>query len=247
MVVRDLQARYMGSLMGLFWSVIHPLAQIALYFFVFSIVLKVRVGPEYGGTSFALWMIAGLLPWLFVAEVVNRAPSAVVEQANLVKKMPFPSELFPIVNVATAVANHLVAVGLFICFIALSGHGISPAIVWLLPYLLVAAVFGLGIAWILSSLNVFIRDVGQVTGVAVNIWFFVTPILYPLNAVPERLGPLFAVNPMLHVVEGYRAALLGKPEIGVWGYWYLLVVAGAMIVMGATVFRKLKPVFADVL
>src|SRR3989304_901080 len=87
MVVRDMRARYMGSFMGFFWSVIGPLIQILIYFFVFSVLLKIRIWPEYGGTSFALWMIAGILPWMFFAEVVNKAPSSVVEQSSLIKKI----------------------------------------------------------------------------------------------------------------------------------------------------------------
>jgi ABC-type polysaccharide/polyol phosphate export permease len=247
MVARDLRARYMGSLMGLFWSVIHPLTQILIYFFVFSVLLKVRVGPEYGGTSFALWMIAGLLPWMFFAEVVNRAPNAVVDQANLVKKMVFPSEIFPVVNLSAAVLNHLVALSLFTGFILLSGHGITLNILWVIPYLVAVGVFGLGVSWMLSSVNVFLRDVGHVTNVFVNVWFYLTPIFYPPSLVPEQIRGLFEMNPMLHVVEGYRVALLGQTAVNVWGYGYLVVVAAGVFVIGATVFRKLKPSFADVL
>lgn len=247
MVARDLRARYMGSVMGLFWSVIHPLLQIAIYFFVFSIVLKVRIGPEYGGASFALWMIAGLLPWLFFAEVMNRAPSAVVEQANLVKKMPFPSELFSVVNLSAAVVNHLVAVVLFIAVMVLSGISVSLKVFWVIPYLVAAAALGLGVSWMLSSLNVFVRDVGHITGVVVNIWFFLTPIVYPRSVIPHQLEPVFALNPILHLVDGYRMALLGRTEVDLVGYGYLLVVAAGIAVVGATVFRRLKPVFADVL
>jgi ABC-type polysaccharide/polyol phosphate export permease len=247
MVARDLRARYMGSLMGVFWSVIHPLTQIALYYFIFSVVLKIRLGAEYAGTSFGMWMIAGLLPWLFVAEVVTRSPSAVVEQANLVKKMPFPSELFSIVNLSAAMVNHLVTMTLFIGFMAVSGHGVSLHLLGIIPYLLVTSVFGLGIAWLLSSVNVFLRDVGQITGVVVNIWYFLTPIVYPRTMIPDSLQKVFALNPMLHITEGYRTALLGTSDMDLVGYGYVSVIALGVIALGATVFRRLKPVFADVL
>lgn len=219
MVIRDMKARYMGSLMGFFWSVIHPLTQILLYFFVFSVVFKVRPGPQYGGASFAPWMIAGLLPWMFFAEVVNRAPSAAVDQANLVKKMVFPSEIFPIVNLSAAVVNHLIAVTLFMGFLLLSGFGMSVKILWMIPYLLTAGIFALGISWMLSSVNVFLRDVGQITGVVINIWFFLTPIFYPPSLIPKQLQGLFGLNPMLHVVDGYRMAVLGKNGGGSLGVW----------------------------
>ena len=179
--------------------------------------------------------------------MVSRAPSAVVDQANLVKKMPFPSELFSIVNLSAAMVNHLVATLLFVGFIAVSGAGLSLQLLWIIPYLLAAAVFGLGISWVLSALNVFVRDVGQITSVVVNIWMFLTPILYPRTVIPRPLEAVFAMNPMLHVVEGYRMALLGKMDVDLLGYGYLLIVAAGVFVLGATVFRRLKPVFADVL
>ncbi len=247
MVARDLRARYVGSLMGFFWSVIYPLTQIGLYFFVFAVLLKVRIGPEYGGTSFALWMIAGLLPWMFFAEVMNRAPFAVVEQSNLIKKMVFPSEIFPIVGLSAAVLNHLIAVTIFLAFILFSGLGISLNLLWLVPYLMVAGLFALGLSWLLSALNVFLRDVGHMTGVAINIWLFLTPIFYPRSVVPEPLQKWFDLNPMLHVVEGYRMAMLGKTEFDPWGFLYLVIVTMCALGIGATVFRRLKPSFAEVL
>jgi len=247
MVARDLKARYIGSLMGFFWSVIYPFTQIGLYFFVFAVLLKVRIGPEYGGTSFALWMIAGLLPWMFFAEVVNKAPSSVVEQSSLIKKIVFPSEIFPIINLSAAVLNHLIAVTMFLAVIVLSGHGVSLKLLWVVPYLLATGVFALGLSWLLSSLNVFLRDVGHITGVIVNIWTFLTPIFYPRTLIPEPLQGLFALNPMLHVVEGYRMALLGKTETDISGYSYLVIVTLVAAMIGASVFRRLKPSFADVL
>jgi len=247
MVSRDLRARYMGSVMGFFWSVIYPLTQIGLYFFVFAVLLKVRIGPEYGGTSFALWMIAGLLPWMFFAEVVNKAPSSVVEQSSLIKKIVFPSEIFPIINLSAAVLNHLIALTIFLVVIVLSSHGVSLKLLWIVPYLLATGVFALGLSWALAALNVFLRDVGHMTGVIVNIGSFLTPIFYPRSLIPEPLQWLFALNPMLHVVEGYRMALLGKTDADVSGYSYLVIVTMGAAMIGAAVFRKLKPSFADAL
>lgn len=247
MVARDLRSRYVGSLMGLFWSVVYPITQIGLYFFVFAVLLKVRIGPEYGGTSFALWMIAGLLPWMFFAEVINRAPSAVLEQSNLIKKMVFPSEIFPIVNLSAAGLNHLIAVTVFLVFILFSGLSMSLNLLWLVPYLMVAGLFALGLSWLLSSLNVFLRDVGHVTGVMINIWMFLTPIFYPRSVIPENVQRWADLNPMLHVVEGYRMALIGKTPFDPWGFSYLLVVTLGALMIGAMVFRRLKPSFAEVL
>jgi ABC-type polysaccharide/polyol phosphate export permease len=247
MVIRDMRARYMGSFLGFFWSVIHPLTQLLLYYFVFAVVMKMRLGPEYGGASFAVWLTAGLLPWMLFAEAVTRAPGAVLDQSNLVKKMVFPSEIFPIVNLTAAIVNHLIAVAILLGFLVLSGYGLSFKIVLILPYLFLTGLLALGISWLLSAVNVFLRDIGQIISVVVNIWFFLTPIVYARQLIPERLQGLYDLNPMLHVVEGYRAALLGRGDVDMAGVAYLLVAGLIAFGLGGLVFKKLKPAFADVL
>ncbi len=244
MVIRDIRARYIGSFLGVFWSVIHPLTQLIIYYFIFSVVLKIRLGPEYGGTNFAIWMVAGLLPWMLFAEVVNRSPGAVLEQSSLITKMVFPSEILPLAHLAAAMINHLIGVVIFIGFLLVLGYG-SLKILLILPYLLAIGIFALGISWILSALNVFLRDIGQVIGMFMNVWFFLTPIVYPRELIPESFQGLYGLNPMLQAVEGYRAALLGKTDIA--GFSYLLLFGLATFVLGGLIFRKLKPAFADVL
>ena len=114
MVRRDIKRRYAGSILGILWSVVHPLTQIAIYYFVFSVVLDVGPGPEYGEANFAIWLIAGLLPWMFFVEIVTRAPAAVLDHANVIRKMVFPSEVLPLVHVVSAVIHHLIAVAVFV-------------------------------------------------------------------------------------------------------------------------------------
>lgn len=247
MVIRDLRQRYVGSMLGVFWSVIHPLTQIMLYYFVFGVVLKMRIGPEYGETSYVFWLIAGLLPWMFFAETISRAPNAVLDQTNLVKKMVFPSEILPIVNLTAALINHLIALSILIVFLLASGYGISSGILLILPYLFLLGLFALGMSWFLSSLTVYLRDIAHVIGVIINIWFYLTPIIYSQNHVPVRLRWLFNLNPMLHVAEGFRTALLGKTNLDITGLMYLLVIGIVILIVGALTFRKLKPDFADVL
>jgi ABC-type polysaccharide/polyol phosphate export permease len=247
MVIRELRARYVGSFLGFFWSVIHPLTQLVLYYFVFAIVLKMRLGPEYGGTSYAFWLIAGLLPWMLFAEAVSRSPNAVIEQSSLVKKMRFPSEIFPIVNLTAAVVNHLIGLGILFVFLAVFGQGLSLRILGLLPYLAVTALFILGITWFLSSVNVFLRDIGQIISVVVNIWFFLTPIIYPFSMVPDSVKGVLRLNPMLHVVDGYRMAILGNGPLDIAGLTYVLLAGLIAFALGGLAFKKLKPAFADAL
>ncbi|TDI86398.1 MAG: ABC transporter permease [Caldithrix sp.] len=247
MVIRDIRARYIGSFLGVFWSVIHPLTQLLIYYFVFSVILKIRLGPEYGGTNFAVWLVAGLLPWMFFAEVVTRAPAAVLEQSHMITKMVFPSEILPLAHLVAAMINHFIAVVLLIGFLLVAGNAISLQILWIFPSLFAVGIFALGISWLLAALNVFLRDIGQIIGVFVNIWFFLTPIMYPLHLIPESLQKLYNLNPMLHAVEAYRVGLLGKTALDLEGLSYLLLVGLVTFAVGGLIFKKLKPAFADVL
>ena len=247
MVVRDMRSRYIGSFLGIFWSILHPLAQLITYYFIFSVVIKIRLGPEYGGTNFAFWLVAGLLPWLFFADVVSRSPSAVLDQSNLITKMVFPSQILPFAHLVAAMVNHLIAVVIYIVFLLLFGYGLSFQVLFILPILLAMSLFALGIAWALSALNVFLRDIGQIVGVFLQIWFFTTPIFYPSHLIPDNLKVLFGLNPMFHVVNGYRAAILGKTDIDPIGLSSLALIALLAFGVGGLIFRKLKPAFADVL
>jgi len=247
MVSRDMKARYVGSFLGIFWSIIHPLTQLLIYYFLFSVILKIKLGAEYGGTDFATWLVAGLLPWLFFADIVTRSPAAILEQSTLITKMVFPSEILPFAHLMAAMINHLIGMVIFISFLLVTGYGMSLKILLILPILLATGIFALGIAWALSALNVLLRDIGQIIGVFVNIWFFLTPIMYPLHLIPESLQKLYHLNPMLHAVEAYRVALLGKTNLDLEGLTYFLVVGFVTFAVGGLIFKKLKPAFADVL
>ena len=247
LVVLELRKRYVGSLLGVFWSVVHPLIQLLIYYFVFSVVLQMRLGAEYAGTNYAIWLIAGLLPWMMFAEVLTRSADAVREQAAVIKKMVFPSEVLPIVKVGAAVVTHLIGLCLVLGLLAVVGEGISWRAILIVPYLVVVALLALGISWALAASNVYLRDIGHVVGAFVNIWFFITPIVYAPTLVPKSLQGLYALNPMIYAVEGYRAALLGRAGFDAYGFVYLGMFALLAFAIGGGVFRRLKPQFADVL
>lgn len=247
LVVRDIRARYVGSSLGIFWSVVHPLSQLLIYYFVFSLILKVKLGPEYGGTHFAIWLIVGLLPWMLFSEVVLRAPGAVLEQANLIKKTIFPSEVLPFSHLAAAMVNHFIALGILLIFIGAFDVGLSLRAILVIPYLVAIGILAMGISWILSAFNVFLRDIGQVIGLFINVWFYFTPIIYPRDLIPEKFQDLLWLNPMSHAVEGYRMALLGQTTPEPWSLIYLFSIGLCLFGVGGLVFKQLKPAFADVL
>jgi len=247
MVIRDIRARYIGSFLGIFWSIIHPLTQLLVYYFVFSVILKVKLGPEYETTNFAIWLVAGLLPWMFFAEVFTRSPGIILEQSSIITKTLFPSEILSLTLIVAAMINHFIGVILFISFLLIFGYGITLNILLIIPFLLATAIFVLGISWMLSALNVFLRDIGQIIGVFVNIWFFLTPIIYPRYLIPENLQFFYGLNPMLYSVEGYRVGLLGSTNLNIEGLSYLVLMGLSTFALGGLIFKKLKPSFADVL
>jgi len=246
-VLRDIQSRYMGSFLGVFWSILHPLVQLSIYYFIFSVVLKARLGAEYAGTHFAIWLISGMLPWLLFAEILSRSPGAVLEQTVLIKKAVFPSEIFPLSHVIAALVNHCIALTLLLAFLLLTGNSFSINIFWLPFYLFGICFFALGISWFVSALNVYLRDIGHLMGFIVHVWFFMTPILYPIQLIPESFRSFIALNPMIYPVEGYRMSLLGRSDPSMEGVIIIFTFGLAAFVLGGLVFRKLKPTFADVL
>ncbi len=247
LVIRDIRNRYTGSLLGFFWALVHPLTQLIIYYFVFSAVLKAKLGAEYTDTNYAVWLMIGMLPWMLFSEVINRSPGAVLEQANLIRKTVFPSEILPFIHVSAAMINHLIMLVILLVFLVALGQGISLKIVWVPIYLLGVIIFALGLSWLLSALNVFLRDIGQILSVVINLWFFFTPIIYPSALIPAKFKPWLSLNPMLYPVEGYRMALLGRISLDINGLVILFTWGIIFFIFGALIFRKLKPAFADVL
>jgi len=245
LVRRDVQGRYAGSLFGFVWSFAQPLWMLVLFAFVFSTVMKVpAVGVRSG--NFGVFLFSGLLPWMAVQEGVFRATTSVTENASLVKKLRFPSEILVLAVVLAALVHEGIAAAVFLAALALLGD-----LSWRgLPLLLVAIplqlALTLGLGWLLGSIHVFFRDAAQVLGMALTAWFYLTPIVYPASLVPERLRPWIEMNPLTGLVALYRRALLAEasPPSAV-GLWSLCIAASGLFLGGLWLFRRLKPTFVD--
>ena len=243
---RDLTARYRKSFFGTAWAVITPFLVLAIYTFVFNVVLKARWGSEGGSFEFALALFCGLIVFNVFAECATVAPTLVVNHANFAKKTTFPLSVLPVVTLASAlvragVATLVLAVGV-LAFKGLSGH------ILLLPLAFVPLVMlTLGVGWLLAALGVFVQDVVHSVSLVVQLVFFMTPIVYPLESVPARLRPIIMANPFTHLVAAARDAVMwGRmPE---WG-WFLgtTVVCLAAFQVGYAFFAASRRAFADVL
>ncbi|HWR54526.1 MAG TPA: ABC transporter permease [Bryobacteraceae bacterium] len=245
MVRRDILGRYRGSFGGLFWTVLNPALLMLTYFFVFGIVLRARFAGDPSRAGFALYFLCGMLPWLAFSEAAGRAPWVVIEHRNFVKKLVFPIETLP-VNLAIAGLVTQAFALLIFCLFLLASRGAVPLTVAWLPVILVPQVlFTMGVAWFLAATGAYVRDLAQVNGFLLTLWFFITPICYPEEALPpEALGVLSA-NPMYVLVRAYRDIFLEGRAPAFDSLWKLWVVAIVVFIAGYAWFHKLKSSFAD--
>ncbi len=244
-VRRDLRARYVGSLMGFFWAVIHPLVLLASYSFVFSIVFQIR--PYQSATeNFALYLFCGILPWLYFQDTLSRSCTSVTDHAHLIRKTVFPSEILPVSLLLSNLVYHLIGLGV-LC-VVLAAAGLLRWTVVMIPlYLGALMVFCLGLGWLSAAVQVFLRDAAQVLSVLLVFWFWLTPVFYSLEQVPEAYRPLLQANPIAMAVHGYRDCLL-EGRLPAWGELALLwLMAAAAFAAGGLVFRTTKREFVDVL
>ncbi len=247
MVGRDILGRYRGSFGGMFWTVLNPLLLMLTYFFVFGIVLRARFGNDPSRAGFALYFLAGMLPWLPFAEAAGRAPFVVLENRNFVKKLVFPVEILPVNLVLAGLVTELFALGIFAAGLLAARGGVPVEVLWLPALLVPQLLFTAGVSWLLAALGVYVRDLGQVNGFLLTLWFFLTPICYPVEALPHEAMPLLQKNPLFVLVAGYRAIFLEHQPPAFGPLWKLWLVALAAFFLGHACFYKLKKNFADVI
>ncbi len=210
-VVRDLKSRYVGSFMGIFWSVIHPVVLLVSYVFVFAVVFGQRLVPDSGTDRFWLFLFCSILPWLFFQDSVQRSSTVVIDNANLVTKTLFPTEILPLSVLLAGTVNHLIGFSILLGILVF-GFGKISVFVFFVPfYFLCLMLFTLGFSWLVSSLNVFVRDISQILSVILTFWFWFTPVFYSPERFPPRLLFIVYWNPLAHVVTGYRDCLLRMP------------------------------------
>lgn len=245
---REVVRRYRGSALGAVWLVLAPLLMLAVYAFVFGVVFQVRWGGV--GESkpmFAAVLFCGVSVFALFADVLNRSPVLILENVNYVKKVVFPLEILSYVAVLAACLHFGFSLLVLLGFVGVA-IGVPPATLLALPLVLLPFLLVLvGLSWLVAALGVFLRDVAQVTGFITTAMMFLSPVFYPVSAVPESYRHLLWFNPMTHVVEMFRSILI----FGRWPTWAELLVwwlvAALALALGHGVFRRLRGGFADVL
>lgn len=245
---RDVVGRYRGSFMGLMWSFFYPLMMLAVYTFVFSVVFGARwQGGTGSKTEFALVLFTGLLAFNFFSECLARAPSIITGNVNYVKKVVFPLEVLPVVNLLSAGFHLLISTCVWLVFY-LALFGIPSAEIFWLPVALLPLIFlTLGLSWFLGSLGVYMRDVSQVVNVLITVLMFMSPIFYAVAAMPEKYRPFILANPLTVIIEQVRTVMIWKGGMD-WHVWAWFVPATMVFAwLGYAWFQKTRKGFADVL
>lgn len=248
LISRDVSGRYRGSAFGVVWSLITPILMLAIYTFVFSVIFRSRWGgADESQTTFAINLFAGMIVHGFVAECINRAPGLILSNVNYVKRVVFPLELLAVVSLGSALFHAAIGLVVLMVFSAVIGAGIPLTVGYVVVVWLPLVLGVLGMSWFLSSLGVYLRDIGQITGLLTTILMFLSPVFYPATALPEPYRTVLYLNPLTFIIEQTRNVLIlgGGPSWG--GISMAFIIGWCMAWSGYAWFQKSRKGFADVL
>ena len=249
MIKREVVGRYKGSVMGLTWSFFNPVFMLTVYTFVFSVIFKSRWGVDVdeSKTQFAVVLFVGMIVHGLFAEVLNRAPSLILSNVNYVKKVIFPLEILPIIAMGAALFHALISLCVLLAAFALFNGYVHLTALYIPFVLSPLIILTLGLAWLLTSLGTFLRDVGQTIGIITTVMMFLSPVFFPVSAMPIEFRPWLMANPLTFVIEQAREVLIWghMPDWAGLGIYMLVALLIAWI--GYAWFQSTRKGFADVL
>lgn len=240
LIRRDLRGRYKGSILGFAWTFLNPLLQLAVYTVVFSAIMRSGIEDYY------LFLFVALIPWIFFSSSLSGGASCILSQKELVKKIYFPREVLPIAHVTCQLVNMLLSFIVVLAVLLVSGKGVNiKALLYLPVVVFVEYLLSLGIAFITSSLTVYLRDLEHILVIIAMAWQFLTPVMYAVDAVPESFRPIFMINPMTPVIVAYRDILYYKqpPQLGT--LLHAILLGAGLLVIGIGIFTVLKRHYAE--
>lgn len=237
-VKREFQSKYRNSVLGAAWTILNPLAMILVYTVIFAQVMHTRLPGLDSTFAYSIYLCAGVLTWGMFAEITGRAQNIFLENANLIKKLSFPRLCLPVSVVASAGLNFLILFGLFSGFLLISGNFPGWAYLALFPVLALQVVFAIGLGISVGVLNVFFRDIGQFFTLFLQFWFWLTPIVYPVTILPERLQFLMSFNPMARLIQAYQTILVNHQWPNWQALWPVVIVSLLACAIGLRLFRK---------
>jgi len=247
MTKREVVGRYKGSIMGLAWSFFNPVFMLVVYTFVFSVIFKSRWGSGESQTLFALVLFVGMIVLGLFSEVLNRSPSLILSNVNYVKKVVFPIEILPVIAMGAALFHTLISLGVLLAAFTLFNGYLHWTVIFIPLVLLPLVIVTLGISWMLAALGVFLRDVGQTIGIITTVLMFLSPVFYPVTAVPEKFRPFIMANPLTFIIEQARDVLIWGHLPNWIGLCIYIFTATLVAWAGYALFQKTRKGFADVL
>jgi len=246
MAFQVIRNQYAGTFGGFLWSVINPLMLILIYWFVFTGIFRAQTAED---VPFVVVFCCGFIPWMAFSEILMTSTNAITSNSHLVTKTVFPTEILPMVNIVAGLITHVIMLLIFFALMVFNHVPFSLFNFQFIYYTFAMIVFVLGLGWFMSSLHVFFRDIAQTLGVILNVWFWLTPIVWNVTMVPQKYQFLIRLNPMYYIIEGYKSSFLyhevfwKNHKLGIY-YW---IIALLVFILGGLVFRKLKPEFPEVL
>lgn len=240
LIKRDLRGRYKGSILGFLWTFLNPLFQLIVYTLVFSIIM--RAGYE----KYYLFLFVALIPWIFFSTSVAGGASCIWAQKDMVNKIYFPREVLPIAHVTCQLINMLLSYIVVLIVLIVTGHGINLLAVLYFPLIVfVEYLLALGLTMLVSAITVFLRDVEYVLGIIMMAWQFLSPVMYGVDMVSEKLRPIFSMNPMTSILVAYRDIFYYKQAPQVSTLLQAAVLGVVLLIVGVLVFEKLKRHFSE--
>lgn len=212
---RDFRERYRQSLLGVAWTILNPLAMILVYTLIFSQLMQLRLPGVNSTLSYSVYLMAGIIPWGLFADLINRSQRVFLDQANLIKKVHFPKSALIAILMGNSIIHFLIVLSLFLVVLVVMGAFPGWSIVAFIPLVLLQLLFTLALVIFFSVANVFFRDVGQLAGIGVQLWFWLTPIVYSEQIVPEKYRTILELNPLLPLFRAYQEVLVQ----GLWPNW----------------------------
>lgn len=249
MTQREVVGRYKGSFVGLAWSFFHPILMLCVYTFVFSVVFKTKwgIGSEESKAGFAITLFVGMIIHGLFAECVNRAPGLILANVNYVKRVVFPLEILSMVAMLSALFQAIVSVAVLLVAVVILDGYLSWTTLFLPLVFLPLTFITLGFAWMLASLGVFARDIGQITGIITTVMMFLSPVFYPISVLPKAYQPWLMANPLTFIIEQARHVLLGGRLPDWQGLAVYSLISLSIAWAGFWWFQKTRKGFADVL
>lgn len=245
-VANEFKSKLARSRFGTAWVVLQPLAQVLIFTTILSNVLAARLAGVDNKYAYAVYLISGILCWSLFAEIIQRCTTIFIDNASLLKKVQFPRIALPLIAVGSAAITNLALLGMILLILPFLGIMPGLSFLWLIPLMLLTIALATGIGLFLGTLNVFVRDVGQVVAVVLQFWFWVTPIVYPISVVPEAFRATLAINPVVPIVISYHNVILfgASPDPRI---LWSLVVAVMFLASALLLFRRGSAEMVDVL